>query len=504
MLAERGDRMSKNAEFFVVRKGATAVPNSLIHDKTLSYQALALALVSLSMPAGSKVGYRQLAGRGMGEAATRKGLLELEQHHLRFRFRTRREGKIRDLTVVSDVPLSILEAYAEIIRRVSYSAMGRVESVACVSHPQELGEVNVGEILADDSELSTDVIMQRLMEYHRAATGTARYDQHKQPQNADDPGEEQPESGEYPQAPAGDGDAAGAGVDKTMREPGGTQGSDQQKYGVCAGRTVPRSTVARSTTAHISKDISKPSLRDGNTNQTRARPGGVVGSSPTGQPSAEPAEGSLAPVTHRASGDHDDNRPPVPAGGASRTPEVPPGSEGAEASKRRTEMILAALPEGWVSMLGRAGRERALADITGLVQAGWTPAQIRTALKANPLPPRDQIRNPAGLIIHRLADLVGQAPARSVRETRQEWLARAVKDLTAIAQGCSQLPARDQFLRANALADRYDIYQDPRLRELAQVAVAQAQDKLRESSGHVPSQSRDEPPQGRGRSSRSA
>lgn len=61
-------------EYFVVRRGATALPNSLIHDTSLSYAALALLAVCLSLPAGARVGYRQLMGRGFGEQVTRNTL----------------------------------------------------------------------------------------------------------------------------------------------------------------------------------------------------------------------------------------------------------------------------------------------------------------------------------------------------------------------------------------------------------------------------------------------
>ena len=50
--------MNSKAEFFVVRRGATALPNSLIHDSGLSYAALALLTVCLSLPAGAQAGYR--------------------------------------------------------------------------------------------------------------------------------------------------------------------------------------------------------------------------------------------------------------------------------------------------------------------------------------------------------------------------------------------------------------------------------------------------------------
>lgn len=127
--------MSK-AEFFVVRRGATALPNSLIHDSGLSYAALALLTVCLSLPAGAQAGYRQLKGRGFGEQVTRNGLRELEERNLRFRFRIRRSGQLRELTIVTDTPMGVDEARAEIVARMRAGALAGGEIVECPSHPQ--------------------------------------------------------------------------------------------------------------------------------------------------------------------------------------------------------------------------------------------------------------------------------------------------------------------------------------------------------------------------------
>lgn len=128
--------MNSKAEFFVVRRGATALPNSLIHDSGLSYAALALLTVCLSLPAGAQAGYRQLKGRGFGEQVTRNGLRELEERNLRFRFRIRRSGQLRELTIVTDTPMSVDEARAEIVARMRAGALSGGEIVECPSHPQ--------------------------------------------------------------------------------------------------------------------------------------------------------------------------------------------------------------------------------------------------------------------------------------------------------------------------------------------------------------------------------
>lgn len=123
-------------DFFVVRRGATAVPNQLVHNKDLSYAALALLLVTLSLPPGARAGYRELTGRGMGEKATRQALRELESMNYRFRFTHRRQGQLRDLTIVSDVPLRPADAFAEAQRMMLAGGFAESMITACSSHPE--------------------------------------------------------------------------------------------------------------------------------------------------------------------------------------------------------------------------------------------------------------------------------------------------------------------------------------------------------------------------------
>ncbi|ADH93381.1 hypothetical protein [Arcanobacterium haemolyticum] len=122
-------------DFFVVRRGATAVPNSLVHNKELSYAALGLIVLCLSLPAGAKVGYRELAGRGLGQKATRAALKELEGLNYRFRFQHRRDGQIRELTIISDVPLTPAEAFEDAERMMIGLGFTTSEIVSCPSHP---------------------------------------------------------------------------------------------------------------------------------------------------------------------------------------------------------------------------------------------------------------------------------------------------------------------------------------------------------------------------------
>ncbi|QJC22519.1 hypothetical protein [Arcanobacterium buesumense] len=122
-------------DFFVVRRGATAVPNTLVHNKELSYAALGLIVLCLSLPPGAKVGYRELAGRGLGQKATRAALKELEALNYRFRFQHRRDGQIRELTIISDVPLTPAEAFEDAEKMMIGLGFTTSEIVSCPSHP---------------------------------------------------------------------------------------------------------------------------------------------------------------------------------------------------------------------------------------------------------------------------------------------------------------------------------------------------------------------------------
>lgn len=120
--------------YFLVRRGSTAVSNKLIHDKSLSYATLGVLMACLAMPDEAVKGYRQLTGRGLGEHATRRALRELEDHHLRFRFRVRSGGRLRDVVIVSDAPIEVDEAMGIVVAAMKDGTMTSGPIVDCPSH----------------------------------------------------------------------------------------------------------------------------------------------------------------------------------------------------------------------------------------------------------------------------------------------------------------------------------------------------------------------------------
>lgn len=126
--------MSKDG-YFLVRRGSTAVSNKLIHDKSLSYATLGVLMACLAMPDEAVKGYRQLTGRGLGEHATRRALRELEDHRLRFRFRVRSGGRLRDVVIVSDAPIEVDEAMGIVVAAMKDGTMTSGPIVDCPSHP---------------------------------------------------------------------------------------------------------------------------------------------------------------------------------------------------------------------------------------------------------------------------------------------------------------------------------------------------------------------------------
>lgn len=148
--------MAETSDFFVVRRGSVAIPNAVVHDKTLSYAALALLTVCLALPDGAPTGYRALVGRGFGEHTTRKALLELEAHDLRFRFRTRRAGQLRTLTIISDMPMSPAEALTALMEMMTRGGAPVSEIVACESHEVEIPQNHADSYRAVDFAARSD------------------------------------------------------------------------------------------------------------------------------------------------------------------------------------------------------------------------------------------------------------------------------------------------------------------------------------------------------------
>ncbi len=377
--------MAHNTDFFVVRRGAVAVPNKLVHDRELSYAALALLIVCLGLPAGAKAGYRQLKGRGLGEAAVRRGLAELEDRHLRFRFRTRHTGQLKDLTLVSYEPITVEEALAEIHDRIARGAF-EGEVVGCSSHPDEFAA------LVDNSETDS-----------------------------------------YPQAESVE-------VSPLPVDNSDCRGHESEKKSEAACLTVPRSTVARwtvprSAAAQLSKDNSKSSLRSDITNQ--------------------------------------------------------PG----------VEWLDEFLPEDWLRLLGPPARARVARELAVAREAGWGPGQVRAMLRANPLPPLEQVQNPAGLIIHRVKELAASPPP-AASPSRREALREIDRKLRQIVDGTSRETPKRQWLLANALSGQGEVQMNDELRVLARQACAAASERMRNPRLPTPGQTVDESPVAGGRQDR--
>lgn len=104
------------SEFFVVRKGATALRNETVWDESISFGALGILARALATPPGMRLGYRAFAGRGMGEKAVRAAMRELEASGYRHRFSVRREdGRLRTLVFFFDEATSREEALGYVL-----------------------------------------------------------------------------------------------------------------------------------------------------------------------------------------------------------------------------------------------------------------------------------------------------------------------------------------------------------------------------------------------------
>ena len=104
------------SDYFVVKRGATALANAVIHDPDLSKDALVLLLIMLTLPPGTPMGYRDLMGRGHGETVTRRAMAELESRGFRWRVLVRRDGKLRTITMVYDEPTDESQAVEDAAR----------------------------------------------------------------------------------------------------------------------------------------------------------------------------------------------------------------------------------------------------------------------------------------------------------------------------------------------------------------------------------------------------
>ena len=404
------------SEYFVVRKGATALRNEVVWDSSISYGALGILARALATAPGADLGYRAFAGRGMGEKAVRAALGELEEAGYRHRFTVRREGgRIRTVTVFSDV------------------SMGRAEALSELPEEQRVGVV--------DPEEPRQSCGSRIRRSHRAADGAAR--------------------------------------------------SDLGKQGVSAGRTVPRSTVARSSAALSLRDT-KPSSslrseeesfdqtgpgraevaspgagagsRSGSVRSGRARArrasgagrarrdaspsgalpgpevagGGVSGvePEPTTEPSRpqEPRERPIgaSPDRGRGSGVKSSSRASqAPSEGASEDRRVVdgPAGGGPGLSAEVRGLLGSCLP---ASMLRVASDPQGALEVAGLlrerVEAGWRPGEICSALDEDlPEPVGHLSRLVAWRLRHKVDPALAPSALVAAGEGQVEAVRRAVR-----------------------------------------------------------------------------
>ena len=366
-------------EYFVVRRGATALRNEVVFDERISYAALGILARALASPEGANLGYRAFVGRGLGEKAVRAAMRELEAVGYRFRFTLRKSsGRVRTLTIFSDEPMTPQQA--------------RV-----VALEQSQGDYLLEGAASPDPELADEG--ERLRRSHRAATGAAR----------------------------SDGRAS-------HRAATGAARCDQGKQGKTAGRTVQRSTAARSSAAlslrdtkSSKEDLTQPHPHPPQRSTSLTSPGEGQGSVGSGNGCADEAvvEGEAAsPVTTAApqAACKATQKPPRSAKGPAA---MPGGDRGAESASEADLAILAAcVPESL-----RVMDARGLGLVVGLLRerldAGWTSGEIRRLLDS-PLP--DRVARMSGLVASRLRRLVavGESPrAQAAAASRErERLAR--------------------------------------------------------------------------------
>ena len=366
-------------EYFVVRRGATALRNEVVFDERISYAALGILARALASPEGANLGYRAFVGRGLGEKAVRAAMRELEAVGYRFRFTLRKSsGRVRTLTIFSDEPMTPQQA--------------RV-----VALEQSQGDYLLEGAASPEPELADEG--ERLRRSHRAATGAAR----------------------------SDGRAS-------HRAATGAARCDQGKQGKTAGRTVPRSTAARSSAAlslrdtkSSKEDLTQPHPHPPQRSTSLTSPGEGQGSVGSGNGCADEAvvEGeAVSPVTTAApqAACKATQKPPRSAKGPAA---MPGGDRGAEsASEADLAIFVACVPESM-----RVMDARGLGLVVGLLRerldAGWAPGEIKRLLDS-PLP--DRVARMSGLVASRLRRLVavGESPrAQAAAASRErERLAR--------------------------------------------------------------------------------
>ena len=367
------------SEYFVVRRGATALRNEVVFDERISYAALGILARALASPEGANLGYRAFVGRGLGEKAVRAAMRELEAVGYRFRFTLRKSsGRVRTLTIFSDEPMTPQQA--------------RV-----VALEQSQGDYLLEGAASPDPELAGEE--ERLRRSHRAATGAAR----------------------------SDGRAS-------HRAATGAARSDQGKQGKSPGRTVQRSTVARSSAAlslrdtkSSKEDLTQPHPHPPQRSTSPTSPGEGQGSVGSGIDSGDEAVAEVTAASPVTTSVLPEGRrgPQEPHRSLKGLTSVSGADRGAESVSEADLAILAAcVPESM-----RVMDARGLGLVVGLLRerldAGWAPGEIKRLLDS-PLP--DRVARMSGLVASRLRRLVavGESPrAQAAAASRErERLAR--------------------------------------------------------------------------------
>ena len=382
-------------EYFVVRRGATALRNEVVFDERIAYAALGLVARALASPEGANLGYRAFVGRGLGEKAVRAAMRELESVGYRFRFTLRKSsGRVRTLTIFSDEPMTPQQA--------------RV-----VALEQSRGDYLLEGAASPEPELADEE--ERLRRSHRAATGAAR----------------------------SDGRAS-------HRAATGAARSDQGKQGKSPGRTVQRSTVARSSAAlslrdtkSSKEDLTQPHPHPPQRSTSPTSPGEGQGSVGSGIDSGDEAvveREAASPVA--TSVPRKRRRGPQKRPGGVKDPAATSGGgPGAESASDGDLAILAAcVPEQF-----RAMDACGLAVVVGLLRerldAGWTPGEIKRLLDS-PLP--DRVARMSGLVASRLRRLVavGESPrAQAAAAERERERLAAERAAVVDAQSADVAPS---------------------------------------------------------------
>ena len=474
------------SDYFVVRRGATALPNGTVWDERIGFAALGILARALATPPGAHLGYRAFSGRGMGEKAVRSAMRELEAAGYRHRFPVRGAGgRLRTVTVFSDVAISEEEALEEYV----------------------------------------------------GAEDRARVVGRRRPDDDPDDGPDGEGCGGAGGGPSGPGPApspgpgGGAGADGGDPRGGSPQTSYPQDHGPASHRAAPpaarwpeprndgensestvrRSTVARSTAPRstgprstVPRSRTALSLRDTNSSSSslRSEEGGTVnqtgpdrtegaGTARTGAGAADrvrsgsvrsgeehrgSAEGGAGrarpPRTASAApsgGDEPGNTPRRPSrtpGMAERAPGVSGDGSGPEIpSDRLSRLLDECLPEPMRAM-DAVGARAVGGLLAERLAAGWRPEQIRAAMGGR-LP--EDVGRMSSLVAARLRINVdpalapapassagaGAASARAAEDALWEARRRRSEELAGTARRDKGPPGEDpMWARARAEAQR--------------------------------------------------